>query len=369
MVVRTGFSTELDSIKAVEEVFSGITRAHLIIFLAPVSRFKEVHKLIVEKFPSTTIIGSSTSYVYSSNGVSVDSITAAIFEDGVEVSGGVIREINRYPMKYAGVVKTAAENVPLNNTICLEFTSALSMSEELVVATLNSVCEEINVPVVGGSAGLSLKEFKEGCKGFVSYNENVYTDECVFVFIHNNAGRIKIYKEIAFTPTSNWFKTTKVDIKNRVVCELDGQNAAKVLANAFHCTQEELPSHLADYPIGRVVGKDVYISDFNHVLPNGSVAWNTRIYNGIKFSILKPSDLPVTTNTTIEGILDEFPKPSFTFMIHCVGRTFLYEKENFLKDFASAYANKLSPVMGFSSTGEQLFDTHLNQTLLVIIFE
>lgn len=272
-------------------------------------------------------------------------------------------------MKYAPAVKDAHDAVSHDNTVCFEFTTAHSMSEELVLATLNSICEEYDIPVYGASAGLSGADFASGKESYVSLNGKVYTDASVFFFIHNVKGKIVLVKENVYQPTSTTFTATSVDVKNRLLRELDGRPAVKVLSEVLRCEPRNLAAKLKVFPLARVVGDDLLMSDFNTVFEDGSISWNTRIYNGTKVCLAKPSDYRAITQQTCDKIHTQLKNPSFTFMCHCLARTLYYQDEGYLDEYARVCGKSLSPLLGFSSTGEQLNNMHLNQTMTAAIFE
>src|SRR5574344_326088 len=369
MKVRIGSSKAAEIKAAVAEASASDIKPGLILFFAPVAKFSESAAEMQKTFPTATIIGTTSHYLYASDGLSTDALGMVSFEDGIVFSTGIIEEIKRYPMKYASVVKAAHDAVPHDNTVCFEFTTALSMSEELVLATLNSICEEYDIPVFGGSAGLSAEEFFASKTSYVSLNGKVYTDASVFFFIHNVKGRIALFKENIYQPASSTYTVTSVDVKKRIVRELDGEPICKVLCRVLNCMPDELPHYLKIYPFGRKSNDDLLLSDFNTIFEDGSISWNTRIYNGTKICIVGPGDYRTITQQTFDLIHAQISKPSFTLLCHCLARTVFYEEEKYLNEYAKKCGEPLSPLIGFSSTGEQLRDMHLNQAMIAAVFE
>lgn len=369
MNVRIGVSFSSDVQTAVTEAAFLIKKPVLILFFAPVAQFAHISQALSLRFPTATVVGTTTHYLYSSKGLSISSLGLVSFEDGVECAAGVIEEIKRYPMKYVSSVKNAHDAIPHDDTVCLEFTTALSMSEELVLATLNSVCEEYDTPIFGASAGLSDDDFVQGKPSYVSCNGKVYSDASVYCFIHNQHGRIIPFKENIYKPTSAVFKATSVDVRNRIIHELDGMPIVKVLCDALHCTPQNLKAYLQIYPLGRVVEDTLYMSDFNTIFDDGSISWNARIYNGTNVCLTKPDDYRSITQMTMKKIHEQIEKPSFTLMCHCLARTMFYKQEGYLDEYARICGRELAPLLGLSSTGEQMLTTHLNQTMTALVFE
>lgn len=369
MRVSVGVSNSSDTETAIKEAMVEVKSPSLVLFFAPVSLFKKLSEALHTKFPSTIVIGTTSAYMYSQSGLSYNSVCIVSFADGIKVSGGVIEEIKRYPMKYAPRVKEAQSVVPHENTVCFEFTTAFSNSEELVLATLNSVCTEFSIPVFGGTAGTNSDETNDCTESYISYNGAVHTDASVFFFIHNVKGRIALIKENIYTATSSAFTATSVDVKNRIISELDGQPVSKVFCSMLHCIPSELPGYLSIYPLGRMVGSDLYISDFNKIYDDGSISWHTRIYNGTRVCLVKPDDYAAITKQTFDKIHAEIKTASFTLLIHCIARTLYYKQIEYLDEYARLCGKNLSPLAGFSSTGEQLGNVHLNQTMIAAVFE
>lgn len=369
MKILTGLSSASNVDVAVSQVIENFKTPELIIFFAPVSKFKAVAEKFKNLFSDTTVLGTTSHYMFSNNGISENTICAISFEEGIQFGSGVIEEIKRYPLKYAPVVKEQLNKVPKENTICMEFTTALSMSEELVLALYDTVCAPDSIPVFGGSSGMSETEFENKEKSFVSYNGKVYDEASIFVFIHNQKGKIEIFKQNIYKKSSDFFRVTDVDIKNRIVKELDGKPAAEVLAAEIPCVKEELPYYLQIYPVGRVMANGFYISDLNKVLPDGSVSWNSRIYNETRICLVEPDDYKKITNDTIKKVHEKIKDPSFVFMINCLALTVYYKKINYLSEFSDLMGKSFKYFAGFSSTGEQLNDMHLNQTMIMAVFE
>lgn len=375
MKVLTGISTRPNVEHAVNEAVSSFGVPKMIIFFSAATAFAEISEKISARYPHALVLGTTSYYTYFNQNISQNALTVISFEDDIDCSGGVIEEIKRYPLKYVSRVKNAVDMLPpsfigTENTICLEFATAFSLSEELVLATLNSICGEYDIPVIGGTAGVSPLEAMAGSgTTYVSLNGKVYEDACIFAFIRNKKGRIKLFKENIYKPTSKSFMTTSVDVQHRIIRTLDNMPVADVLQKALKCTKEHLPQLLSESPIGRIVGNEIYISDYAGIYDDGSIGWSTRIYNNTKIILLKPGDLKKETQETLNRIIKDVPHPSFTFIIHCLARTMYYEKMNYLADYVSTVAAKLGNVSGFSSMGEQLRNHHLNQTMLAVVFE
>ena len=369
MKVTVGMSDSQNEAEAVQEAVKNLGNSKLILFFAPLEKFISITVLLSRQFHGVTIVGTTNYYGYTQAGLSVGSLIVVSFEEGISFSCGILEEIKRYPMKFAPAVTKSLSEIPHDNTVCLEFTTAFSKSEELVVSTLDSLCSPCMIPVVGASAGMNDEQFGSQQPTYISLNGKVFLDATVFLMLHNDKGRIALFKENVYKPTSTYFTVTSVDVRNRIINELDGHPAVQVFAKALQCTPEEVPEKLRVTPLGRVVRDELYLCDFCETFADGSVSWNARIYNNTRICLVRLDDYKKITQQTFDAIHNKIASPSFTLLIHCLARTLYYKQIGFLDEYSRACAKNLSPLAGLSSTGEQLYDMHLNQTMIAVVFE
>ena len=400
-----------------EEIFNelkkDISDAKLVLYFAPEKVFRELTKLISEEFPGTKSMGCTTCGVISASGEQEFSSQAIWFTDGIECTGGVIPDIASFPLQSVQKIKNSIESLSsTENTVCLEFTTAFSLSEELVLTALDSVTCEYNIPVTGGTCGVKNYDHETT---LVSENGKVYENSAVYMFIRNLNGSISIYKENVYVPTKHTFTATLVDIKNRIVKELNRKPAKLVLKDAFHLKEAEIEPFLKEHPLGRITEKELYVSACEKVNYDNSISYSSRIFNNTKVSVLETGNFPEITKGTIKKIREDFEEkainatqdaqsgrdstneqenplnkaenlsdkqngqektqnpaensPSLVFLIHCDARKTLFEKNNFHKTFLTEWQNSFSSLSGFYSHGEQLGKIHFNLTLLAVVFE
>ena len=323
---------------------------------------KELH----EAFPEATSVGSSTFINFSSSGFSYQGLSVMAIYSGIECSSGLLFEVNRHPKNYILHIKQALNEIPsLENTCCLEFTTPFSDSEELVLDTFREAISDKNIPLFGGSSGIS----SITKRGLVALNGEVYQNSCAFVFIHNLNGKIHLYRENIFQRTPHQFIATDVDCEERKVYEYDDQPAADVLAKALNIDLEELPEALIAHPMGRIMNNQTFITESNRIFPDGSISYYSRIYNHTKMVLLEVYDFETVWKETAEEIRKEIQVPSFSIAINCLSRTKLFEKEKKLYQFVSTLKNNYGDFIGLSGYGEQLNFVHLNQSMVIAVFE
>lgn len=323
---------------------------------------KELH----EAFPEATSIGSTTFINFSSVGLAHSGLSVMAIFSGIECSAGLLFEVDRHPRNYILHIKEALKNIStLENTCCMEFTTPFMDSEELVLDTFKEAFKGMDIPLFGGSAGTS-DSIK---KGFVALNGDIYQNTCAFVFIHNQNGKIHLYKENIFERTLHQFIATDVDCEERKVYEYDDQPAADVLAKALNVDLEDLPEVLPAHPMGRIVNNEIFITESNKIYSDGSISYFSRVYNHTKMVLLEVSDFETVWKETAEEIHKVIPAPSFSVSIHCFSRTKLFEKENKLYHFISTLKANYGDFIGLSGFGEQLGFIHLNQSMVIAVFE
>lgn len=356
--------------EALAEATKSFVDGCFIFYFAPLSMIQEVTEKIYRLFPNSTCVGTSSHFVYSKSGLRRNELTCFGFKDILETAVDVILEIDRYPLKYLPRVENAIKKLSSpENTICLEFSTSFSMSEELILTTLNTVCEKYNIPIAGGNAGMSPEELSKGIKKtYVGYNGVCYENACVFAMVKSNANPIKIYDEHYYKPTGIELSITSVDIKNKRILEINNLPASLGLAKALNCSIEEIPEKMNYYQFGKNINGKLMISSFSNMYEDGSLDFFAHLFNQTKVMLLEPDDIENVFQRTFNKIKDENPNVKLGFMIHCQGRSMYLDNQNMLEDYAKAVGNIFPFFGGFSSLGEQFKNLHLNHTMVMVVF-
>ena len=317
------------------------------------------------RYPEAVVIGSSTYVNYTSEGYSHCGVSVLAVNSGIEVSAGLLFDINRHPAMYKEHIRLALEKLSsYDNTCCLEFMTAFGKGEELVLDTFEEALEGTGITVAGGSAGAS----PESQETVVALNGAVYKQTCAFVLIKNLNGKIGFYRENIFKPTSYRFTATYADCEERTVMEYDGEPAADALSRALNVPVENLKSVLALHPMGRIVDGSINITEADEVFPDGSISYFSTIYNHTKLLLLETDNIKRVWNETVQRVKNDIEKPSFTISINCLSRSRMFEDESAFGEFVNVLRNYGS-FIGLSGYGEQLNFIHLNQTMILLVFE
>ncbi|MCR4678284.1 MAG: hypothetical protein K5679_05975 [Lachnospiraceae bacterium] len=355
--------------EAIEDILKQISKKGnplLIIFCSEENPFKMYSERLKRAFPKAEIMGCTTFVSLSSRGNGRDAFAAWAITDGVAVSSGVLLETSHYPMKYSKNIDKALRALGGHkNTVCIDFSTATGNCEELIQDTFRSVLEKEGIPVAGGTAGSS--------DGFgathVSLNGEVYDEAAVFLLIKNLTGKVFIYKENIYKPTDMIVTATDVDCEERVVYEFDHVPALVGLAAVLHVKLDKVVESLVEHPLGRITGKDIYITEMKGVSQDGSITYYARIYNQTKLAILEPDNVDEVWKSTATAVKANIPKPSMTYAINCYTRHLFFERHNRLEDYNEFMKKEYGQYAGMAGSGEQVNYEHFNATMVLVVFE
>lgn len=337
----------------------------VIIFFSDLDMLWFFSARLKENYPDAIVIGSSTYVNFSSEGYSHCGACVMAINDGVEVSAGLLFDIERHPAMYKLHIKEALSKLSsYENTCCIEFMTAFGKGEELVLDTFEEMLEGTGIQVAGSSAGAA----PERTETYVALNGDIFKNTCAFVFIHNLTGRVGIYRENMFRPTSHKLVATYADCEERLVFEYNERPAAIVLAEALGISVKELPEVLYMHPMGRIAGDEIYITEAEKVYEDGSISYFSRIYNQTKILLLEADDVRRVWKETEQRVLEDIKKPSFTIAVNCLARSKYFENEGCFGEFVNALRS-YGKFIGVSGYGEQMNFIHLNQTMVLLVFE
>ena len=338
----------------------------IIIFFSDIDDLWYYAKELKEKFPEATSIGCSTCINFSTDGYSEKGLSVMAIYSGVECSSGLIFEVSRHPKNYSQHVREALKSLTsTDNTCCLEFTTSGFRCEELVLDTFEELLKETEIKVAGSTAGSN----KDDKTSYVALNGDIYVETCAFIFIHNLQGKIQLYRENLFRPTSHQLRITDVDCEQQRVYEFENRPAAEVLSNLLNVEKSNLLQTLKVNPIGRIEGKDILISEAKEVMPDDSIIYYTRLYNMTRVVLLEIDNFDSVWDETNRHMKKLLPSPSFTIAVHCFSRTKLLKEVNRFDDFSKRLSSLLGKYIGVSGYGEQIMYNNLNQSLVLISFE
>ncbi len=367
MDYKIGKSSNKDVESAIDEATAGLISPKLIIFLSGIENFEKYTVQLKEKFKDTLIMGATTFAALCRDGAFKNTLLVLGINSGIECYGDILEDADRFPIKDVEKISAAVGKLHgYENTVCFELCNGYISCEEIVLSTLKAVLSEVNIPIFGGTAGNNGTSEETT---LISYNGRVLKNSCVFMLIKNLGGKVRLYKENIYKPTDKYFTATEVDFRGRTVYEYNEQPAVKVMADALKTTVNQLPQYLDSHPLGRIVGNDLYITANKAIEPGEALSYHARINKNSHMVLLELDNYKEVNKKTIEKIKAENSNPSLSIMVNCLGRSMMFEKDNYLNTFCKNMGTALQDYVGITGYGEQLNSQHFNQTMVVAVFE
>jgi hypothetical protein len=230
----------------------------------------------------------------------------------------------------------------------------LSMKEEELISTLYMSLGD--VPIVGGSAGDSLK-FKET---FVYYDGRVWRDAAVFALFVTSLP-FQVFKHQHFQPTSTKLVITAADPGRRLVHEINGEPAVEAYAELIGTPVEDLDATVfSRYPLMLRIGDDYYVRSISNIEPDGSLKFLCAIEEGLVLTIGQGDSAIDALARDLRQLREKMGEPVVIIGCDCILRRLEMEKRGIDGDVGRILAT--SKVVGFSTYGEQFNSVHVNQT-------
>ena len=348
---------------AVNAAIRGLTNPKMILFMTNYQDAREVASLIKEKYPNIPSIGTIGTKIANGNVGDQNLIVLGLFDD-VEVSCGLIKGLSKCPITYISEIESNLKKVNpgKEDTVCIEYCTG---KEENLISTFQICLEKKSIPLAGGS----VFGVPDGKDLIVCYEGQVYEDACVYAFIKNKTGRVKVYKENIYERRSKTAHfATKVDVENRALIELDGRKASTVYSEELNIPQNQIVGNVFSNPMGRVVGDQVFISSMKELDRNGNMINYKRINQNDCIYFLELGDYKAIEKETRSTIQSQMHKISLVISIDCIYRYLMYQKEDYFQTYARDMST-LGPHIGVVGGGEQFNNQHVNQTMVCAVFE
>lgn len=342
----------------------GLFDPSLIIFTAPFEFFKDTACKLSGKFPNARVIGGVADTVVNSIETDGNISVLALFDCDSDISTGYITEIDKYPVRMVRELERSADEVNAGeeDTVCFELCTG---SEECLMTTLNSVFESRGIATFGATV------YTEGhTHRMVSYNDQVYENACVYAVVRNRRGRVRVYRENIYeVGAAEAHVVTKADRENRIIREIDGKPAFDVYTREPGIEINDCEKTVIYNPMGRAIGRDVYIFAINGVDSDGAIHTQRVVNESDEVYILKLCDYDKKTRETFDEIKSRFGRGSLMIAANCVHRHRMFEKEGFAEEYYRRAAEAGGSIFCVISGGEQFKNQHVNQTMVCAVFE
>jgi hypothetical protein len=244
-----------------------------------------------------------------------------------------------------------------NNAFMLLLCDGLSGMEEKIITTLFFMDEKFKV--IGGSAGDAL----------------TFTETPIFVgtqrvhsvgIFFNSQRRTHILKENIYIPSNKELLVTEADPMNRIVKSFNNKPASVEYARILGVKEPDLANHFANHPLGIAYGKETYIASPQKVNADKSITFYCQIMPNTFVQILESVEVVSKINETLKMI--PF-KPGFVLAVNCILRSLKFQQDGLWPKIDSAMLGFCPNTTGFISYGEQYYQRHVNQTMVLLAEE
>lgn len=344
----------------------------LVLFFASTAYpFEELVTCFANKYPNSQIVGVTTTGEIGPTGFDEFSLSAQSYASAFgRIQTTLMTDIVKYPIFERQKLVNAAKQIgiPLQSKsidkegLAFVFPVGLQAGEEKMLSVVNSIFEQDGFPIFGGTAGDDAK-FEAT---YVSVNGEITSTGGAVIFI-KPAVDFYIIKENNFESMGKRVKITKADPEKRIVYEMDGRPAADVYAQALGVPVSALDKHWSLYPLGRKFNNEFYNASPFMLRDSGAIEFYCQVYEGATLEILQPCDVISGLEKTIAHFTGRFTQLDGVLACNCILRKLQFQQEHLVEKMNDRL-KQLPNLCGFSSYGEQLNKSQLNQTMVLIGF-
>ena len=344
----------------------------IVFFASAKFKFEEVNDVFKACYPDHIVLGGTSQGEWADGKYNEGYLTAiSIYGDDFKVEPVVLEEISRKGMIYKNKVQAAIEKlgIRLSDSKAIEqffglsLLDGMSMAEEKVMTMLGMVFEDKPIRMVGGSCG-SL----DSAECYLSLNGKVYQDAAILLFVRTNK-KIVLYNENIYEPFGATHRITSSRIGERIVQTADNVPMTKLYQQTFNVREQDLDMQLfAKHPIARMQGDKAYIASPVNALNTGAIKFYTRVMPGSSFRFMNAVDPLERAKQTAAYIKENLNNPKLILGFSCILRYIQFKEQN-LSRAMYEILNEVAPAYGFTTLGEQIGLTQVNQTLTLLAIE
>lgn len=255
-------------------------------------------------------------------------------------------------------MKQAYQKVKNNpNAFLLLLCEGLSKIEEKIMTSLYFMDKDFKV--IGGSAGDDLS-FTETPVYIGS--EKVHSVGLFF----DCKRRTYLARENIYRPSGKEMLVTDADPMNRIVRSFNGSPASTQYAKNLGVSERDLNNHFMNHPLGIEYDSEIYIASPQKINGNQSLSFYCQIMPNSFVKILEPLSPEEVIKETLKGI--PF-KPQFLLAINCILRCLKFQQEGLWPVIDQNLTGACQNTTGFISYGEQFYQRHVNQTMILLAIE
>lgn len=310
--------------------------------------------LDLSAYADDNVVLCSTAGEFTMEGYQEKVITGFAYEKDtarvVEIKVPSIKSINELKQSYNKVKDN-------KNAFMLLLCNGLSAQEESIMSTLFFMKDDFKV--IGGSAGDYLK-FRET---YIYIGKKKVASVAIFF---NSSSKTQLLKENIYQSTGKKLLVTEADPIKRTVYTFNNMPAATQYANLIGVKESDLGKAFSNYPLGRVIKQNTYITSPMKVNGDKSITFYSQVLPNTFVDLLEVADLDSCFANTVNSL--DF-KPKFIFSVHCILRSLKFKEENIWNMLDNKLLQTCNNQTGFISYGEQIYKKHLNQTMVLLAIE
>lgn len=300
------------------------------------------------------VILCSTSGEFSPKGYKDNVITGFTYDSEI----AEIVEILYPPAKSLHQLQKSYKKVKNNpNAFALLLCDGLSAMEESIITTFYFV--DPSFKIIGGSAGDNLK-FE---KTLIYIGKKKVHSIAIFFDMKK---RTQLIKENIYIPSGKKLLVTDADPIKRIVKTFNNNLAAVEYAKALGINEADLPNHFMNNPLGKVSKDKIYIASPMKVNPDKSITFYCQVLPNTFVEVLEPANYNLVMKETLDSAVF---KPNFVLSINCILRSLMFLDKNLWGNVSSNLLCLCENQTGFVSYGEQFYQHHFNQTMVLLLVE
>lgn len=337
-----------------------------IIFYSNYSWIETVAQGLKQAFPQTQIIGTAGIWYHGDRVEENKGLTVTALMSGCEVKAGVIKHLATAPLTDVIHLDEAVDELrpSEDNSVIWEF---CTNDEEVLVSTIRMQLDQRHIPLMGGTVFGT----PQGQESKVVVNGEVYTNACSFMLIKNTEGRVYTAIETIYgiPEGAKEHVATKVDLSQKALLELDNRPAADVYSDETGVSRDDIVGNVMNSPLGRRIGDDIFIASMRDIGKNGSMLCYKRVNVNDRIYFLKLLDYKQINQETFDEAKRAIANPSLVLSVNCIYRYTLFNQHAYMSDYLRQMQQGAPVSTGYVGGGEQYETQHVNQTMVMALFE
>lgn len=330
------------------------------VFATPDCGFEGLMAQLTHALPGTSVIGCTTagelSAGYREGGIVAIGLPASHFVTDTILLPDLhaldpntqVRDIIR---RRSGLTAIAPH---WQSEFAILLVDGLSRREDAVVAMAMHGLGQ--VPLFGGSSGDGTRFARTSvaCDGEVMQNAAVLT--CV----RTRCG-VKVFSIDNLTPTDRRMVVTRADPEQRIVYDINAENASHEYARLLGKDPAQLdPFTFAAHPVVVRFGGRHHVRAIQRVTEDGALVFFSAIDEGMVLTLADSENMATHLSRELSALTNPVP-PDTIIAFDCILRRIEAQQKQWTGDVSRVLADH--NVVGFSTYGEQFSGLHINQTM------